>query len=196
MPEIIGSNLEKCILMMVKGSTLRHLLKAKSSDSMSHRAQAMKMSSHRKYCSISLALKKFLSRNKPFGISVGTEHISLDKATDRILARNIRCPIDIPPFQRSTVDGYAIRSSDAKGTSRNDQVMLNVIGKINAGKNARTKISSGEAIAVATGAKIPLGADSVVMIEDVLVEDEGRKIRISDKIYNGSNITPKGNDLE
>src|SRR5881396_1984943 len=134
MPEIIGSNLEKCILMMVKGSALRHLLKAKSSGSLSHRAQAIKMSSHRKYCSISLALKKFLSRSKLSGISVGTENISLDKATDRILARNIRCPIDIPPFQRSTVDGYAIQSSDAKWAARNGHVVLNIMDKINAGR--------------------------------------------------------------
>ena len=195
MPEIIGSNLEKCILMMVKGSALRHLLKAKSSGSLSHRAQAIKMSSHRKYCSISLALKKFLSRRKLSGISVGTEHVSLDKATDRILARNIQCPIDIPPFQRSTVDGYAIRSSAAKGAARNDQVVLNVIDKINAGKDSRAKIRSGEAIAIATGAKIPVGADSVIMIEDVIVEDKRRKIRISHRIDRGSNITPRGSDL-
>src|SRR5437867_11385901 len=154
--------------MMAKATHWRYLLKRSTSTLMLHSRIMSVKSGHRKYTPVSIALQKFLGRNKAFGISVGTEHISLDKATDRILARNIRCPMDIPPFERSTVDGYAIRSSDAKGATRNGQVMLKVIDKINAGKYTRTKISAGEAIAVATGAKIPLGADSVVMIEDVL----------------------------
>jgi molybdenum cofactor synthesis domain-containing protein len=160
-----------------------------------HRTTPMKISSHRKYCSISLALKKFLSRSKLSGISVGTEYISLVEATDRILADCIRCPIDIPPFQRSTVDGFAVLSSDTKKATRDHSAMLNVIGEISAGKISQTRISSGKVVAIATGAKIPKGADSVIMIEDVIVEDKGKKIRIPDKIDKGSNITPRGDDL-
>ena len=120
----------------------------------------------------------------------------MDNATDRILAGNIRCPIDIPPFQRSTVDGYAVLSSDTLEATRNHHVMLNVIGRVSAGKTSSSRIRSGKAIAIATGAKIPKGADSVIMIEDVIVEDEGRNIRISDKIDKGNNITQRGNDLK
>jgi molybdenum cofactor synthesis domain-containing protein len=151
---------------------------------------------HRKYSLISSALKKFLSRNELSGISLGTEYISLDNATDRILAANIRCPIDIPPFQRSTVDGYAILSSDTLEATRNHHVVLNVIGQVSAGKISSSRILSGKAIAIATGAKIPKGADSVIMIEDVIVEDEGKYIRISDKIDRGNNISQRGNDLK
>jgi molybdopterin molybdotransferase len=183
--------------MMVKGSTWKYLLKAKSSSSASlmHYAASMKISSHRKYCSISLALKKFLFQSKLSGISVGTEYISLVEATDRILADCIRCPINIPPFQRSTVDGFAVMSSDTKKATRDRHAVLNVVGEISAGKISRTRISSGKAVAIATGAKIPKGADSVIMIEDVLIEDKGKKICIPDKIGKGSNITPRGNDL-
>jgi molybdenum cofactor synthesis domain-containing protein len=110
-------------------------------------------SSHRKYSSISFALKKFLSRSKISGISIGTEYASL----------------------------------------------ADVIGEIGAGKISQTRISSGKAVAIATGAKIPRGADSVIMIEDVIVEEgnnnKGSKIRISRRIDRGSNITPRGNDL-
>ena len=155
----------------------------------------MKISSHRKYCSISLALKKFLFQSKLSGISVGTEYVSLVEATDRILADCIRCPIDIPPFQRSTVDGFAIISSDTKKATRDRHATLNVVGEISAGKISRTKISSGKAITIATGAKIPKGADSVIMLEDVIIEDKGKKICIPEKIDKGSNITPRGNDL-
>ena len=160
-----------------------------------HRTTPMKISSHRKYCSISLALRKFLSRSKLSCISVGTEYVSLVEATDRILADCIRCPIDIPPFRRSTVDGFAVLSSNTKKATRDHHVMLNVIGEISAGKISQTRISFGKAVAIATGAKVPKGADSVIMIEDVMVEDKGKKIRIPDKIDKGSNITPRGDDL-
>lgn len=171
------------------------LLRAKSSDSMLHDAAPLKISSPRKYCSISLALKKFLFQSKISGISVGTEYVGLVEATDRILADCIRCPIDIPPFQRSTVDGFGIMSSDTKKATRQHHTTLNVVGEISAGKISRTMISSGKAVAIATGAKIPKGADSVIMIEDVIVEDRGKKICIPNKIDKRSNITPRGNDL-
>jgi molybdenum cofactor synthesis domain-containing protein len=184
----------------------RDSMKVKSSaHSLTHRAASMRTrsSSHRKYSSISLALKKFLSRSKISGISIGTEYASLAEATDRILADCIRCPIDIPPFQRSTVDGFAVLSSDTKKATRDHHhhhhdATLKVIGEIGAGKISRTRISSGKAVAIATGAKIPRGADSVIMIEDVIVEEgnnKGKKIRISRRIDRGSNITLRGNDL-
>src|ERR671922_1733781 len=186
----------------------RDSMKVKSSaPSLTHRRAASmrtRSSSHRKYSSISLALKKFLSRSKISGISIGTEYASLAEATDRILADCIRSPIDIPPFQRSTVDGFAVLSSDTKKATRdhhhrNHDATLNVIGEIGAGKISQTRISSGKAVAIATGAKIPRGADSVIMIEDVIVEEgnnnKGSKIRISRRIDRGSNITPRGNDL-
>jgi molybdenum cofactor synthesis domain-containing protein len=160
-----------------------------------HHASPRKITSHRKYYSISLALKKFLSRNNLSHISVGTEYVGLVEATDRILANRILCTIDIPPFQRSRVDGFAILSSDTKNATRDHPAMLNVVGKISAGKNSRIRISSGKAVAIATGAKIPKGADSVIMIEDVIIEDKGKKIFIPYKTNKGSNISPRGNDL-
>ncbi len=171
----------------------------KTSRSLKHRhIEPLKISSHRKYTSISLALRKFLSQSKLSGTpAVGTEYVSLTEATDRILADCIRCPLDIPPFQRSTVDGFAVLSSNTKKAVRDDHhhTILDVIDKISAGTLSRTKVSTGKAVAIATGAKVPKGADSVVMIEDVMVEDRGRKVRILHKIDKGSNITPRGNDL-
>ena len=163
--------------------------------SLTQHAAHKKLSSHRKYNSISLALKKFLSKSKLARISVGTEYVRLVEATDRILANRISCPIDIPPFQTSTVDGFAILSSDTKKATRGHHVMLNVVGKISAGKISRIRIGSGEAVAIATGAKIPKDADSVIMIEDVIIEDKGKKIFIPYKTNKGSNISPRGNDL-
>src|SRR5437867_603890 len=182
--------------MMVNVSPQISLLRRLAVPLMHHFQTLSAKSGHRKYSPVSLALEKFLAYNELSRISVGTEYVSLDQATDRILASNIRCPIDIPPFQRSTVDGYAIRSSDATGAGRNNQVVLNVMDKISAGKISRSRIGSGEAVAIATGARVPLGADSVVMMEDVIMEDEGRKVHICDDTYKGSNISPRGNDLK
>ncbi|MDQ3969006.1 MAG: molybdopterin molybdenumtransferase MoeA, partial [Thermoproteota archaeon] len=118
------------------------------------------------------------------------------EATDRILANHILCPIDIPPFPRSMVDGFAILSSDTKSAKNDHPVMLDVLGKISAGKNSRIRISSGKAVAIATGAKIPKGADTVIMIEDVIIEDKEKKIFIPYETNKGSNISPRGNDLK
>jgi molybdopterin molybdotransferase len=170
-------------------------LKTKSSASRMDHTASLHIDGHRKYSSISLALKKFLLQSKLAGISVGTEYVSLSEATDRTLADCIRSPLDIPPFQRSTMDGFAILSSDTKEATRDHCVRLKVVGGVNAGKMSRTRINSGKAIAIATGAKIPKGADAVIMIEDVIIEEKGKKICIPYKIDKGRNITPRGNDL-
>ncbi|HZA47382.1 MAG TPA: gephyrin-like molybdotransferase Glp [Nitrososphaera sp.] len=170
-------------------------MKIKTPASLTQHAAHKKLSSHRKYNSISLALKKLLSKSKLARMSVGTEYVRLVEATDRILANRISCPIDIPPFQRSTVDGFAILSSDTKKATRDHHTMLDVVGKISAGKISRIRISSGKAVAIATGAKVPKGADSVIMIEDVIIENKGKKIFIPYKTNKGSNISPRGNDL-
>src|ERR671927_1037367 len=99
-----------------------------------HDVASRKTGSHRKYYSISLAIKKFLSQSKISYIPVDTEHVSLVEATDRILAECIRCPIDIPPFQRSTVDGFAILSNDTLKATRSDYAVLKVIGQVSAGE--------------------------------------------------------------
>lgn len=163
---------------------------------MQHFKTMSSKSHHRRYSPISLALRKFLFRKDLSNTSIGTEYVNLDKATDRILAGSIRCPINNPPFQRSTVDGYAIVSGDTIEASRGHTVVLNVIDKINAGTSSLTRVSSNNAVAIATGGRIPKGADSVIMIEDVIVENKGRKIRISGRIDRGLNVTPKGNDLK
>jgi molybdenum cofactor synthesis domain-containing protein len=158
-------------------------------------AALKKISRDRKYYPISLALKKFLSQSRISNTSVGTEYVNLVEATDRILAKRILCPRDIPPFQRSTVDGFAVLSGDTGSATKEHHVILDMVGKINAGKKSQIRVSSGKAVAIATGAKIPRGADSVIMIEDVIIEDKGKKIFIRHRTDKGSNISPKGNDL-
>ena len=158
-------------------------------------AALKKISRDRKYYPICLALKKFLSQSKISSTSVGTEYVNLVEATDRILAKRILCPRDIPPFRSSTVDGFAILFADTEHATKDHHVILDIMGKISAGKKSSIRVSSGKAVSIATGAKVPKGADSVIMIEDVIIEDKGKKIYILQRTDKGSNISPKGNDL-
>ena len=81
-----------------------------------------------------------------------TEIISLQDAANRVLAEDFVSPIDIPPFTRSAMDGYAVVSSDTKGASPKQPISLDVVGRTYAGDATAFKIGPGQAVAVATGA--------------------------------------------
>ncbi len=96
---------------------------------------------------------------------LGTEEVSLEEALGRVLAEDIVAKVNSPPFDRSTVDGYAVRSVDVAGARENAPVKMKVIGRVEAGEIPNVNVSQGEAVEVATGAPIPPGADAVVMVE-------------------------------
>jgi molybdopterin molybdotransferase len=88
------------------------------------------------------------------------EQVPLTTALGRYLARDIVAPLDLPPFANSAMDGYAVRASDTPGTFR-------VIGESAAGRPFSGTVGAGEAVTISTGAELPAGTDSVVMIERV-----------------------------
>lgn len=95
-----------------------------------------------------------------------TEMISLWDAADRVLAENIFAGHDQPPFPRSPLDGYALRSEDIKGASKVRPVRLTVTDEADAGHASKKTVEKGTAIRIMTGAPIPPGADCVVGQED------------------------------
>ena len=95
-----------------------------------------------------------------------TETISLWEGVDRILAEDITAEHDQPPFPRSPLDGYAVRSADIKGASKECPVRLLVIDEADAGHTSKIQVEKGTAIRIMTGAPIPEGADCVVGQED------------------------------
>ena len=97
--------------------------------------------------------------------SLGVEEVSLLEAYNRVLAENVTATLDIPPFNRSTVDGYAVKAEDTFGAEENKPVKLRVSGTVNIGELPRTDVGDGEAAEIVTGAPIPHGADAVVMME-------------------------------
>lgn len=97
------------------------------------------------------------------------EAVRLAQAAGRVVARDVAAPIDLPPFDNSAVDGYAVRHADLASGS---EARLRVAGRVTAGKSADVLPAAGEAIRIFTGAPMPKDADTVFMQEDVRTENE------------------------
>ena len=127
---------------------------------------------------------------KPLGI----EQIPLLEAYHRVLAENAISSLDIPPFNRSTVDGYAVKSKDTFEADENQPVKLNVSGMVSIGEAPKVMVASGEAAEIVTGAPIPEGADAVVMVEDT--EREDNELTLYGSVTQYENVQKKGSDIK
>ena len=122
-----------------------------------------------------------------------TESVDLVSAGGRIIAEKLVAPFDQPPFARSPLDGYAVRSSDIAGASREKPAKLTVISEVVAGYEADTAVETGTAIRIMTGAPIPEGADCVIMQEDT---DYGKDtVEIYKSAGAWQNICEQGEDF-
>ncbi len=118
-----------------------------------------------------------------------TESVNLLSAAGRVLAEEIRADRDIPPFPRSTRDGYAVRSVDLAQLP----TTLEVIGEVKAGESADRiplAVGLGQAVSIMTGAPVPNGADAVVMVE--YTEPQGDRVKFTKGAKQGENIVPRG----
>ena len=147
-----------------------------------------------KYTPANIAIKKFLSCINWSKTSLPTEYVTLQDAQNRVLSMNLSSHIAVPSFTKAIMDGYAIKSKDTKGASMKKPILLDVIGRITAGQNSRYMVESGKAVAIATGARIPKGADAVVMVENT--EQENNTLKIFNEIVRGKNIALKGEDIK
>ncbi|MDH5754487.1 MAG: molybdopterin-binding protein [Candidatus Bathyarchaeota archaeon] len=125
---------------------------------------------------------------------LGVEEIPLLEANDRVLAEDITATMDIPPFNRSTVDGYAVKAEDTFGAEENKPIRLKVCGTINVGESPKIKVASGTAAEIATGALIPEGADAVVMVEHT-VRKSG-EVYVYNAVAKDENVMKAGADIQ
>jgi molybdopterin molybdotransferase len=102
---------------------------------------------------------------------------------------------DIPSFDNSAMDGYAVRADDTYNANKNNPVILNVIDKIPAGYTSDFILSARQAVKILTGAKIPRGADAVVILEDTEAVDD-KTIKVFKEVKRGDNIRLKGEDVK
>ncbi len=129
-----------------------------------------------------------------FSATVGTEVVPLSAAMGRVLAEDIAATEYVPDFDRSTVDGYAVRARDTFGCTDAIPAILPLQGEVLMGEGAEFALRPEECVAVPTGGAVPKGADSVVMIE--YTEDYGDgTIGISKSAAPGQNMIFRGDDV-
>lgn len=124
-----------------------------------------------------------------------TERIPVISSNGRVMAENIVSDIDVPEFRRSTVDGYAVRAKDTSGATESIPSFLKVRGEVRMGERTDLHVYEGEAIYVPTGAMIPEGADSVVMIE-FCEEFSPDSIAVYHSAAPGKNVVLPGEDVK
>jgi len=117
----------------------------------------------------------------------GVEHVALHEADGRVLAADIAAPVDLPPFDNSAVDGYAVRLAGLEDGGR-----LPVLGRLAAGMPAQPLVG-GTAQRIFTGAALPPGADTVFMQEDVRLD--GNHVQLPAGLRPGANTRPRGEDI-
>ena len=122
------------------------------------------------------------------------EEIEINDVLNRILAIDIICEMDIPPFDRSAMDGYAILAEDSFGASIKNPKVIKLVGTIEIGESSTLKLNKGEGIRISTGAPTPEDADAVVKIEDTEIENNLISLYIS--IPPGKNVSKKGEDIK
>ncbi|TLM99088.1 molybdopterin molybdotransferase MoeA [bacterium] len=132
--------------------------------------------------------------------TLGVERISLRTARSRILAEALIAKSDMPPFDNSSADGFAVQAADTQSASLETPVTLTVVGDIPAGNSPLFSIGTGQTARIMTGAPIPAGADSVVMVEATDVYTRGldttlpKKVRIFSPVNSGDSVRPHGQD--
>ncbi len=124
---------------------------------------------------------------------VGVETVSISEAHERVLAQDIVAPLNIPPFSRSTVDGYAVKAADTFGASEDQPVTLKFCGHVAIGESPNVAVKNGLAAEIVTGAPIPDGADSVVMVEQTT--QKGNNISVHRPVSIGENLMAAGSDI-
>jgi len=117
---------------------------------------------------------------------LGTENIALEAAIGRITAKALKANSDIPPFDRSQMDGYAVISSDTASSP----VSLTIVGESSAGRGYSGRLRHGQAVRIMTGARVPEGADAVQQLEATI--ETGGAVTILQAVERGKFIVPRG----
>ena len=146
----------------------------------------------RKLMTFDEAQKAIESHFKP--AALGEEEVVLFEAYNRVLSEDVVSTLDIPPFNRSIVDGYAVKAEDTFEADENKPATLRVSGVVSVGEQPQVKVGKGEAAEIVTGAPIPEGADAVVMVEDTEREDD--ESRVFSPVTPNENIMKRGSDIK
>ncbi|MDV5112258.1 molybdopterin molybdotransferase MoeA [Clostridium perfringens] len=145
-------------------------------------------------------MKKFIALEEALEIlnkntkALKSEVVSIKDSLKRVLYGDVKSKINNPPFNKSVFDGYAFRSEDSKGTSKENPIELKIVDEIFAGMWPEIEIKHGEAVRIMTGAPIPVGADCVLKQEET--ERHGDLVKIFKEMKVNENISFMGEDIK
>src|SRR5579871_2904932 len=122
------------------------------------------------------------------------ERIALTHAAGRVVSDNVFSSIDVPPFARSAMDGYAVRASDVASASRESPATLRIVDRVYTGQLSGVTIEPGTCAEIATGAPLPAGADAVVMVEETARDGDDR-VRIFAAAAPGQHVGRQAADI-
>jgi molybdopterin molybdotransferase len=126
-----------------------------------------------------------------------SEYVSLSGSAGRVLAEQVRSPIDLPVFDNSAMDGYGLRAADVASAKPDSPARLRLAGRIAAGEVLAGKVTAGTCVRLFTGSPLPAGADAVVMQEDTLVEPGAPgEVLILAPAVPGENVRSRGGDVK
>ena len=137
------------------------------------------------------AIRIVLENTRP----IDKTRVGLDDVLGRVLSEDVRSDIDMPPFDKALMDGYALQGADIASASSNTPVILDVIEEIPAGTVPQKRVECGQASQIMTGAPVPDGADTVIMVEDTLPHTDTQKVQVMDTTETGRNIARLGEDV-
>ena len=123
-----------------------------------------------------------------------SEIVELGHACGRVLAAEVLAPEPVPHFDRSVMDGYAVRAQDTFGASETLPALLEIAGEVSMGEVASRQIEPGKAVAMPTGGMLPAGADAVVMVEYTHPLD-AQTIEVTRTVAPGENVLRRGEDI-
>ncbi|HKN62862.1 MAG TPA: hypothetical protein VJV76_00875, partial [Gaiellaceae bacterium] len=115
-----------------------------------------------------------------------SEPVAVAAAAGRVTAEDVVARVDLPPFASSAMDGYAVRAADLPGK-------LRIAGESAAGRPSEARLEPGSAAAISTGAVVPDGADAVVPVEDVVLDDN--RVEVAQAVTPGAHVRPRGGDV-
>ncbi|HZH93886.1 MAG TPA: gephyrin-like molybdotransferase Glp [Tissierellaceae bacterium] len=136
-----------------------------------------------------------LIKNEFGNYLMGSEEVSLVQAQGRVLSDDVVSDINVPEFDRSTVDGYAIQVEDSHGATESIPSILEVLGEVLMGETPNYEVKTGQAVYVPTGGMMPMGATGMIMIENTEKMDQ-ETVLLFKPISKGENMVFKGEDIK
>jgi putative molybdopterin biosynthesis protein len=126
-------------------------------------------------------------------MACSAREVEFTDALGKVLAEDVTSKVDVPGFDRSKMDGYAVKAQDTFGANEVRTKFLRLVGKSEPGITPTMKLHEGETLEISTGAPIPIGANAVVMVEFTKISDN--EVEISQSVTPGENVMAAGSDI-